>query len=130
MGSSAAGDSRIYVSKPSGWIGVFTVSYEHLLPVLRVNDAKVALDLSGVVLAKYALKDKGEAQLQLSGEGELPIPLPWNRDSPSGTLPRWWREVSRERALPGTPPTSPSACFPRIGPRPRCPVNDLPDHQT
>ena len=48
-----------------------SIYYKHLLPVLRVNEAKVALDLSGVVLAKYALKDKGRAQLQLSGEGEL-----------------------------------------------------------
>jgi hypothetical protein len=52
-----------------------SIYYKHLLPVLRVNDAKVALDLSGVVLAKYALKDKGEAQLQLSGEGEVLKPL-------------------------------------------------------
>lgn len=31
----------------------------------------MTLDLSGVVLAKYALKDKGEAQLQLSGDDAL-----------------------------------------------------------
>lgn len=39
-----------------------SIYHKHLLPALRVNDAKVAPDLSGVVLAKYALKDKRQAK--------------------------------------------------------------------
>ena len=47
-----------------------SIFYRHLLPVLRVRDAPVALNLSGVVLAKYALKDKGKAQLQLADDDD------------------------------------------------------------
>jgi type I restriction enzyme R subunit len=77
------------------------IYYKHLLPVLRVNDAKVALDLSGVVLAKYALKDKGEAQLQLSGEGELLRPLtdPGTGQAKDPVLVTW-EEVIQQANLP------------------------------
>ena len=78
-----------------------SIYYKHLLPVLRVNDAKVALDLSGVVLAKYALKDKGQAQLQLSGEGELLKPLtePGTGQAKDPVLATW-EEIIQQANLP------------------------------
>jgi hypothetical protein len=78
-----------------------SIYYKHLLPVLRVNDAKVALDLSGVVLVKYALKDKGEAQLQLSGEGEVLKPLtdPGSGQTKDPVLVTW-EEIIQQANLP------------------------------
>jgi type I restriction enzyme, R subunit len=78
-----------------------SIFYKHLLPVLRVNDAKVALDLSGVVLAKYALKDKGEAQLNLSGEDALLKP-PTDVGSGQGKDPILvtWEEIIQQANLP------------------------------
>ncbi|MFJ5861195.1 type I restriction endonuclease subunit R [Pseudarthrobacter sp. NPDC092439] len=78
-----------------------SIYYKHLLPTLRVNDAKVALDLSGIVLAKYALKDKGEAQLKLSGEGELLKPLtdPGTGQTKDPVLVTW-EEVIQQANLP------------------------------
>lgn len=78
-----------------------SIYYKHLLPVLRVNDAKVALDLSGVVLAKYALKDKGQAQLQLSGQGELLKPLtePGTGQAKDPVLATW-EEIIQQANLP------------------------------
>src|SRR4051812_2211320 len=78
-----------------------SIYYKHLLPVLRVNDAKVALDLSGVVLAKYALKDKGQARLQLSGEDALLKP-PTEAGTGQAKDPvlATWEEIIQQANLP------------------------------
>lgn len=78
-----------------------SIYYKHLLPVLRVNDARVALDLSGVVLAKYALKDKGTAQLHLTGEGESLKPLmePGTGQTKDPVLVTW-KEIIEQANLP------------------------------
>lgn len=78
-----------------------SIYYKHLLPVLRVNDARIALDLSDVVLAKYALKDKGKAQLTLTGED-----APLNPSTHVGTGQTkdpemaTWEEIIRQANLP------------------------------
>ncbi|KAA0973018.1 type I restriction endonuclease subunit R [Paeniglutamicibacter gangotriensis] len=78
-----------------------SIYYKHLLPVLRVNDAKVALDLSGVVLAKYALKDKGKAQLQLTGE-DAPLKPPTEVGTGQAKDPVLvtWEEIIQQANLP------------------------------
>ncbi len=78
-----------------------SIYFKHLLPVLRVNDAKVALDLSGVALAKYALKDKGQAQLKLSGEDSLLKP-PTDVGTGQGKDPVLvtWEEIIQQANLP------------------------------
>lgn len=77
------------------------IYYKHLLPVLRVNDARVELDLSEVVLAKYALKDRGSAALKLSGEGEALKPL---TDPGTGQVKdpvlATWQEIIEQANLP------------------------------
>lgn len=78
-----------------------SIYYKHLLPVLRVNDAKVALDLSGVVLAKYALKDKGQAQLQLSGEDALlKPPTDVGTGQVKDPVLATWEEIIQQANLP------------------------------
>jgi type I restriction enzyme R subunit len=78
-----------------------SIYYKHLLPVLRVNDAKVALDLSGVVLAKYALKDKGQAQLQLSGEDALlKPPTEVGTGQAKDPVLATWEEIIQQANLP------------------------------
>lgn len=78
-----------------------SIYYKHLLPVLRVNDAKVALDLSGVVLAKYALKDKGQAQLQLSGEDALlKPPTDIGTGQAKDPVLATWEEIIQQANLP------------------------------
>lgn len=78
-----------------------SIYYKHLLPVLRVNDAKVALDLSGVVLAKYALKDKGKAQLQLSGEDALlKPPTDVGTGQAKDPVLATWEEIIQQANLP------------------------------
>ncbi|WP_018773951.1 type I restriction endonuclease subunit R [Arthrobacter sp. 131MFCol6.1] len=78
-----------------------SIYYKHLLPVLRVNDAKVALDLSGVVLAKYALKDKGQAQLQLSGEDALlQPPTEVGTGQAKDPVLATWEEIIQQANLP------------------------------
>ncbi|KRE90124.1 type I restriction endonuclease subunit R [Arthrobacter sp. Soil764] len=77
------------------------IYYKHLLPVLRVNDAKVALDLSGVVLAKYALKDKGQAQLQLSGDDALlKPPTEVGTGQAKDPVLATWEEIIQQANLP------------------------------
>jgi type I restriction enzyme R subunit len=78
-----------------------SIYYKHLLPVLRVNDAKVSLDLSGVVLAKYALKDKGRAQLQLSGEDALlKPPTEVGTGQAKDPVLVTWEEIIQQANLP------------------------------
>lgn len=78
-----------------------SIYYKHLLPVLRVNDAKVALDLSGVVLAKYALKDKGQAQLQLSGDDALlKPPTDVGTGQAKDPVLATWEEIIQQANLP------------------------------
>ncbi|GAA1495327.1 type I restriction endonuclease subunit R [Paeniglutamicibacter kerguelensis] len=78
-----------------------SIYYKHLLPVLRVNDAKVALDLSGVALAKYALKDKGQAQLQLTGEDAgLKPPTEVGTGQAKDPVLSTWEEIIQQANLP------------------------------
>ncbi|MGY2743420.1 type I restriction endonuclease subunit R [Arthrobacter sp. UYCu723] len=78
-----------------------SIYFKHLLPVLRVNDAKVALDLSGVVLAKYALKDKGQAQLQLSDEDALLKPATEvGTGQAKDPVLATWEEIIQQANLP------------------------------
>lgn len=78
-----------------------SIYYKHLLPVLRVNDSKVALDLSGVVLAKYALKDKGKAQLQLTGEGSTLKPsTEVGTGQTKDPILSTWEEIIQQANLP------------------------------
>jgi len=78
-----------------------SIYYKHLLPVLRVNDARIALDLSGVVLAKYALKDKGQAQLQLSGEDALlKPPSEVGTGQAKDPVLATWEEIIQQANLP------------------------------
>lgn len=78
-----------------------SIYYKHLLPVLRINDAKVALDLTGVVLAKYALKDKGQAQLQLSGEDALlKPPTDVGTGQAKDPVLATWEEIIQQANLP------------------------------
>ncbi len=78
-----------------------SIYYKHLLPVLRVNDAKMALDLSGVVLAKYALRDKGQAQLQLSGEGaQLKPTTEVGTGQVKDPVLATWEEIIQQANLP------------------------------
>lgn len=78
-----------------------SIYFKHLLPVLRVNDARVQLDLSEVVLAKYALKDKGTTTLELSGDGEPLKPL---TDVGTGTakdpVMATWADIIQQANLP------------------------------
>ncbi|MCH8560349.1 hypothetical protein [Nesterenkonia sp. DZ6] len=78
-----------------------SIYFKHLLSVLRVNDPKVALDLSGVVLAKYALKDVGQAQLNVSGEDALLKP-PTDVGTGQGKDPVLvtWEEIIQQANLP------------------------------
>ncbi|WP_069146520.1 type I restriction endonuclease subunit R [Rhodococcus erythropolis] len=78
-----------------------SIYYKHLLPVLRVNDAKVALDLSGVVMAKYALKDKGQAQLELTGEdATLKPPTEMGTGQAKDPVLSTWEEIIQQANLP------------------------------
>lgn len=78
-----------------------SIYYKHLLPVLRVNDSKMALDLSGVVLAKYALKDKGKAQLQLTGEdATLQPPTEVGTGQAKDPVLSTWEEIIQQANLP------------------------------
>ncbi|MGP5411548.1 type I restriction endonuclease subunit R [Glutamicibacter ardleyensis] len=78
-----------------------SIYYKHLLPVLRVNDSRVALDLSGVVLAKYALKDKGQAQLQLTGEdATLKPPTEVGTGQANDPVLSTWEEIIQQANLP------------------------------
>jgi type I restriction enzyme R subunit len=78
-----------------------SIYYKHLLPVLRVNDARIALDLSDVVLAKYALKDKGKAQLTLTGE-DAPLTPSTHVGTGQTKDPEMatWEEIIRQANLP------------------------------
>ncbi|MFZ3454211.1 type I restriction endonuclease subunit R [Arthrobacter sp. 7Tela_A1] len=78
------------------------IFYKHLQPVLRVRDAPVALDLSGVVLAKYALKDKGQAQLKLSDDDEALLKPPTDVGSGQTKDPvlATWEEIIQQANLP------------------------------
>lgn len=79
-----------------------SIFYKHLQPVLRVNDAPVALDLSGVVLAKYALKDKGQAQLTLADDDDALLKPATDVGSGQTNDPvlATWEEVIQQANLP------------------------------
>ena len=79
-----------------------SIFYRHPLPVLRVNDAPVALDLSGFVVAKYALKDKGKAQLKLADDDEALLKPATEVESGQTKDPVLvtWEEIIQQASLP------------------------------
>lgn len=78
-----------------------SVYFRHLLGVLRVNDARIELDLSDVVLAKYALKDLGKSTLKLSGDGDPLKPLiDVGTGQATDPVQATWREIIQQANLP------------------------------
>lgn len=76
------------------------IYFKHLLPLLRVNDARIPMDLSEVTLAKYALKNKGTTQLELStGDPLKPLDAAGSGQTKDPVLATW-EEVIQQANLP------------------------------